>query len=130
MQFLFGRDLHGGIADGGPEEVWSLREIAADDKALTFARELVEGVIVHQDEIDALIRKYAANFDFSRIGAVERNVMRVAVYELKRCPDTPPAVAINEAIEAAKKFGDKDSGKFVNGVLDSIRKELAAAGEA
>ena len=76
----------------------------------------------HLTEIDTTIRVHARNYEFSRLSAVDRNVLRIACQELLFCEDIPPAVAINEAIEIAKKFSTAESGKFVNGVLDNIRK--------
>ncbi len=76
----------------------------------------------HRTEIDAAIREQARNYEFSRLSAVDRNVLRIACHEILFCEDIPPAVAINEAIEIAKKFSTGESGKFVNGVLDNIRK--------
>ena len=78
--------------------------------------------MAHRAEIDQIIQKNARNYEFSRLSAVDRNILRVGTYELLKCPDVPPAVAINEAIEIAKKFSTDESGKFVNGVLDNIRK--------
>jgi len=97
----------------------------ADDpesKVKDFADSLVFGVIANKDVIDGLISKYATNWQLKRMAAIDRNVLRAAVYELLFFADIPPKVAINEAIELAKKYGDKDSGKFVNGVLDKINK--------
>ena len=72
-------------------------------------------------------RAYVCVRDFHRLSAVDRNVLRVAAYEILHCPDVPPAVAINEAIEIAKKFSTGDSGKFVNGVLDKLAAKLRPA---
>ena len=76
----------------------------------------------HRAAIDDAIRDQARNYEFSRLSAVDRNVLRIACQELLFCDDIPPAVAINEAIEIAKKFSTEESGKFVNGVLDNIRR--------
>jgi N utilization substance protein B len=89
-----------------------------------FAEPLIRGVIEHRDEIDALIKKYLRNWDFNRLAVVDRNVMRLAVYEMLHREDIPPVVSINEAVDIAKKYSTADSGKFVNGVLDRIRAEL------
>lgn len=87
-----------------------------------FANELVRGVYQHIAEIDALITKCATNWQLERMAVIDKNVMRCATYELLYRDDVPPKVSINEAIDMAKKYGDKDSGKFVNGVLDRINK--------
>ena len=69
-------------------------------------------------------RQNAQNYELSRISVVDRNVLRIAIYEMFHCPETPPVVAINEAIEIAKKYSTEESGRFVNGVLDQIRATL------
>jgi N utilization substance protein B len=78
----------------------------------------------HLPEIDDRIRRYSENFDFNRIAAVDRNILRLAIYEMLFRDDIPPVVSINEAIELAKTFGGTESGRFVNGILDRVRKEL------
>lgn len=125
VQFLFVRDMHGGAVEGDASMVLALREVKFSKKVVQFAKDLIEGVIRNQDELDNAIRTQAINFKFERLAAVDRNILRVAVYEMLHNPETPPAVAINEAIEIAKKLGAEDSGKFVNGILDGIRKQLA-----
>ncbi len=75
-------------------------------------------------EIDERIKKYAANYELHRIAAVDRNILRVAIYEMLFCPDIAPVIAINEAIEIAKRFGTEKSGGFVNGILDRVKGEL------
>lgn len=94
----------------------------AESKVRDFADSLVSGVIGNKEIIDGMISKYATNWQIKRMAAIDRNILRAAVYELLFSADIPPKVAINEAIELAKKYGDKDSGKFVNGVLDKINK--------
>lgn len=92
-----------------------------------FIRALVEGTIQRLAEIDALLAKHATNWAVNRMAIVDRNILRLGVFELVFGQETPPKVAINEAVELAKRFGTNDSGKFVNGVLDSIHKEPQAA---
>jgi N utilization substance protein B len=89
-----------------------------------FSEPLIRGVIQHRDAIDEKIKSHARNWDFHRIAAVDRNVMRLAIYEMLHRDDIPPAVSINEAVDIAKKFSTEDSGKFVNGILDKIRSEI------
>lgn len=89
-----------------------------------FAERLVSGTLRCSEEIDALLREGLEHWRLARIAAVDRCVLRLAVYEFLYEPDTPPIVVIDEAIELAKKFGGEDSGVFVNGVLDGIRKRL------
>lgn len=86
-----------------------------------FFMQLVQGVVQHRNELDALIERYSENWSLSRMSGVDRNVMRIAVYELMCCRDIPATVSINEAIDIGKKFGTEDSGAFINGIVDSIR---------
>jgi len=89
-----------------------------------FFLRLIEGVKEFQHEIDALIERFSENWKISRMSRVDRNVLRLAVYELLHCHDIPPKVSINEAIDIAKRFGTEDSGAFINGILDSVRISL------
>lgn len=91
-----------------------------DTEIREFATQLIEGTIKNLDKIDAIIQKYALNWELNRMAYIDRNILRFATYELIFLPDVPPKVSINEAIELAKKFGDQESGKFVNGILDKI----------
>jgi len=122
VQFLFQRDLNPAEEAELRAHFWDLRE--ANKGIRDFATTLIEGVTEHQDEIDARIQNVAANYELRRIAAVDRNILRVALYEMIFCLEVPPVVSINEAIEIAKRFGSEDSGRFVNGVLDRIRHEL------
>ncbi len=88
-----------------------------------FSDFLISGISPNIDKIDKIISKYADNWKISRMATIDRNVLRMACYELVFVDEIPPKVSINEAIEIAKKYGDKDSGKFVNGILDRINKE-------
>ena len=94
------------------------------DAEKDFAKRIVDGVLEHLDEIDQIISHYAPSWPLSQITIVDRNVLRIGVYELKFCSDIPPKVAINEAIEMAKSFGGPSSGKFVNGVLGSMFNDI------
>ena len=89
-----------------------------------FAEPLIRGVIDHRDAIDEHIKKHTKNWDVHRIAAVDRNVMRLAIFEMLYRDDIPPVVSINEAVDIAKKFSTQDSGKFVNGILDKVRSEI------
>jgi transcription antitermination factor NusB len=90
----------------------------------SFVENLVLGVLEHQAEIDTQIADKLENFTLPRLSTIDRNVLRIAVYEMFHCDDTPPIVAINEAIELAKRFGTEDSGSFVNGMLDRLKDQL------
>src|SRR5213595_1666039 len=122
VQYHFWRDLQHGE---GPERIEDFWEFCpATPRVREFAQPLIEGMVVHLAEIDERIRRYSENYEFRRIAAVDRNVLRLAIYEMLFRDDIPPVVSINEAIELAKKFGGAESGRFVNGILDQVRKEL------
>ena len=87
-----------------------------------FVTHLVQGTVTHLSEIDALLSQSATNWALGRMAVVDRNILRLGVFELLFGNETPPKVVINEAVELAKRFGTQDSSKFVNGVLDSIHK--------
>jgi transcription antitermination protein NusB len=91
-----------------------------------FLRLLVSGVVEHRQQLDAMIQKYAPTWPVSQIAVIDRNVLRIALYELSGAIDTPPKVAINEAVDLAKAFGSDSSSRFVNGVLGSAVAERAS----
>jgi N utilization substance protein B len=122
IQYHFWRDLQHGETPERIEDFWEFCPATAGVRE--FAQPLIEGMVAHRDEIDERIRKYCENYNLNRISAVDRNVLRLAIYEMLYRDDIPPVVSINEAIELAKTFGGADSGKFVNGILDRIRKDL------
>jgi transcription antitermination protein NusB len=97
---------------------------AEEAETRLFADPLIRGVLQHRDAVDEKIKSHARNWEFHRIAAVDRNIMRLAIYEMLFRDDIPPVVSINEAVDIAKKFSTQDSGKFVNGILDKIRGEL------
>ena len=108
----------------------NLKEFAPDFDDNGFSSHLVKGVINHLKEINGLITKYAPEWPLEQITVVDRNVLRIGIFELKFSGgEIPPKVAINEAIELAKTFGGESSGKFVNGVLGTIYKEMTEKGE-
>lgn len=96
----------------------------SDPGMRSFADALVRGVRANLVEVDDTIKRYAENWHIDRMAAVDRNVMRMAIYEMLFCKDIPPVVSINEAVDIAKYFGSNESGRFVNGILDRIRKDL------
>jgi N utilization substance protein B len=109
-------------AQGGRSE----RSAAADTKELAraadYAKSLVRGALEHREEIDGLIGQQAENWRLERMPAVDRNVLRLAVFEFLYETDVPKLVILDEAIELAKKYGSEQSGRFVNGVLDGLLK--------
>ncbi len=92
-----------------------------DESAREFARELALGALSRREELDALIQARAQNWALNRMAAVDRNVLRLAAFELTARPDTPVGVIIDEAIEIARKFSGDESTRFVNGVLDALK---------
>lgn len=99
------------------------------DRALPFARELYFGVTSSLEELDECLGQASQNWRLDRMSRVDRNVMRLAVFEMLHRQDVPYKVSINEAIDLGKSYGAEDSGAFVNGVLDRIHKQLRAAGK-
>ena len=147
VQFLFQHDLNPPEnLDGALNEFWDTQRAAAiaeekgpatwgqpvelppptaeEAETRLFADPLIRGVLEHRAAIDDHIRRHARNWEFHRIAAVDRNIMRLAIFEMLHRDDIPPIVSINEAVDIAKKFSTQDSGKFVNGILDKVRGEL------
>jgi len=96
----------------------------AGKKSMPYTRCLVQGVYDNQQEFDALIGSHAKNWRPERMSVIDRNILRLALYELRYQNDVPARVVINEAIEVAKRFGNEESGPFINGILDAIRKSI------
>jgi len=147
VQFLFQadinppEDLEGALAhfwnsqqsqsiadEKGPAKWGEARELAPPSLGETsirlFADPMIRGVLTNREKIDLEIRKYAQNWDLHRMAVVDRNILRLAIYEMLFREDIPPVVSINEAVDIAKKFSTQDSGKFVNGILDRLKGEL------
>ena len=103
------------------EKFWQT-EPETEESVKSFAEQLVRGVGANIKEIDDTISKYAENWHISRMAVIDRNILRIAAFEILYVNDIPPKVSINEAVDIAKKYGDTDSGKFVNGILDKIGK--------
>ncbi|MBN2372240.1 transcription antitermination factor NusB [bacterium] len=122
LQVLFQLD----ITNGNPEDAlrlfWELNP--ADQEITDFANLLIYGTLKHLEEIDHLIIKYSKHWNINRMAAVDRNVLRYSIFELLYAKNVPMKVTINEAIEIAKIYGSDDSGRFINGILDRISKEL------
>ncbi len=125
MQVLFEWDFRGkNSQDLGPIVEHDLLEFGAGLNEKDFTLSLINGVIENLEAIDTVITQYAPSWPIEQITNVDRNVLRLGIYELKIAQDVPPKVAINEAIELAKSYGGPASGKFVNGVLGSIYKDI------
>jgi N utilization substance protein B len=122
VQFLFQRDFNDGDLEEALKQFWLDQD--ATTKVRAFAEELIRGVEQHRAALDAQLQKCAEHWDVKRMGGVDRNVMRVALFEMLHRPDIPPVVSINEAVDLAKELSSDESGRFVNGILDRARKEL------
>jgi N utilization substance protein B len=125
LQFLFQMDFHG--AEYRAEAQRFLGEAlggkAGGEEARAYAERVIDGVLAHQEAIDALIRGAAKNWDLERMAAVDRNALRIGCYELLHEEEVPMKVAINEAIELGKRYSTEASGAFINGILDRIRRD-------
>lgn len=126
VQFLFQNDLNAGDQAVQEAVFWELRPSTKNVRE--FSDALIKGVLANQAAIDERIRKYTANYELHRIAVVDRNILRVAIYEMLFCNDVPPVVSINEAIEIAKRYGAQESGRFVNGILDRVKLDLTRPG--
>ncbi len=125
MQALFEWDFRNKPEDTLPNIIdRDLKEFGPGLAETEFAKTIIEEVKKNMVEIDAIIEKYAPQWPIDQITIIDRNVLRIGIYELKFNNEVPPKVAINEAIELAKNFGGPSSGKFVNGVLGAIYKDL------
>jgi N utilization substance protein B len=123
LQFLYQLDLHGDD-DPSPHaaDFWARHPV--DGETRVFAESLVQGTKENQAKADDLIRQYAEHWALERMAVVDRNILRLAVYEMLWGDGVPTKVVINEAIEIAKKFGTGDSSRFINGILDRVHREL------
>lgn len=119
MQALFYMDM--GQNDSKEAIKLFCENFVTSKRSLSFFLELINGVIKVLPEIDSVIERFSSNWKISRMSIVDRNIMRVAVYEMLFCSDIPSKVSINEAVDIGKKFGAEESGAFINGILDSIR---------
>jgi len=147
VQFLFQHDINPPEdLEGALDQFWDSQRAAAiaedkgmatwgqpielpppteDEAALrSFAEPLIRGALEHRGEADEIIKKHAQNWDLHRMAAVDRNILRLAIYEMLYREDIPPVVSINEAVDIAKKFSTQDSGRFVNGILDKVKGDL------
>ena len=122
VQFLFQNDFNPGELEPALREFWASRP--AGRKARDFAEELIRGVLANLPKLDSLIQSYTDHWELKRMNAVDRNVIRMALYEMLFRPDIPPVVSVNEAVDLSKIFSSLESGKFVNGVLDRALKDL------
>ncbi|RJP45968.1 MAG: transcription antitermination factor NusB [Desulfobacteraceae bacterium] len=119
LQVLFSMDM---LKDDSEALMTRLCEmIGAEDAIDPYCNELIQGVITHRPEIDGIIMRFSSNWKMNRMAGTDRNIMRIAVYEMMhQHKDVPHKVAIDEAVDIAKKFGTEESGAFINGILDGI----------
>lgn len=122
LQALYQGEMNG----EAPEKTLALlcEHFVINKKAVPYARELVSGVSERWDELNTLIQRNAANWRLSRMSVIDRNIIRLATFELCCKEDVPPTVVINEAIEVAKRFSSDESSAFINGILDAIKKGM------
>ncbi|MBL8858196.1 MAG: transcription antitermination factor NusB [Planctomycetes bacterium] len=118
LQFLYQLDLRGEALLDEAKTYVAAEE--RDSETTQFALRLIQGTHEHKSEIDGMIQGVAQNWNISRMAVVDRNVLRLATFELLHCVDIPPKVAINEAIELGKRYSTQNSGAFINGILDKI----------
>ena len=119
LQALFYMDMHRDPVDDPVSQFCSC--FSQDQPTEPFFHRLVDGVREHRSTIDAIIEQFSNNWKISRMSCVDRNVLRIAAFEMLFCDDIPAKVSINEAIDVGKRFGTEESGAFINGILDSIR---------
>lgn len=129
MQSLYQWDFMGKPSKISDIVSSNLTEFAPDFDDKGFVSELVDNVVENAEKIDTVITKYAPDWPIEQITNVDRNILRIGVYELKYSESIPSKVAINEAIELAKTFGGESSGRFVNGVLGAIYKDMVVKGQ-
>ena len=125
LQALYQLEMTPGSVHEALESAWAATEEAHKEaEAVKFARELVDGVMGHRAEIDRLIEQHSHNWRLDRMSRIDRNVLRLGVFELKYRPDIPKKVSLNEAVELGKNFGTEESSAFVNGLLDRVAAAL------
>lgn len=123
LQMLYQADIRKAAREAVLDSFWQEEVPPADIKA--FAEQLFAGTMHHLEGLDTLIASHADNWDLKRMAVIDRNILRLGAFELLHGNDAPPKVCINEAIELAKRFGDSESSKFINGILDAIHKAHA-----
>jgi len=129
LQVLFSMDMLKDESDALMARLCEM--VGADNDNDLYCNQLIQGVIAHRAQIDGLINRFSSNWKISRMAGTDRNIIRIAVYEmLQRQEDVPNKVAIDEAVDIGKKFGTEESGAFVNGILDGIYHYLLADPDA
>ena len=121
LQALFFFDMDKSDSDESLTAFCAINEERLTQGVTPFFMDLVKGVRENSSQIDGLLKTCSKNWKISRMPVVDRNIMRIAIFELLKRSDIPPSVTINEAVEIGKKYGTRDSGSFINGVLDRIK---------
>ncbi|MGI9243969.1 MAG: transcription antitermination factor NusB [Verrucomicrobiales bacterium] len=129
VQFLFCSDINQELTPSDIDGFFSTIR-PASPRVREFAKVLATGVCERRAEVDVVIEENTDNYQLDRISAVDRSILRLAVYEMMFCDDIPNVVSINEAIEVAKRFGTEDSGRFVNGILDNLNRALRKSSQS
>ena len=124
MQSLYEWDFNGGKGDLAEITKRNIANFAPGIDDPKFINDLVNGVKEHQKEIDVIIEKTAPEWPIPQITVVDRNILRLGIFELQYAKEVPPKVAINEAVELGKTFGGESSGKFINGVLGTLYRQM------
>lgn len=125
LQILYEVDLAGHCQQQVIKRVLETADLSAENES--FVNDLVHGIITKKDELDGYIRRFAPAWPLSQLSYIDRNILRLSIYELLYCDKTPYKVSINEAIELAKSFGSDSSSKFINGVLSSVTGTISNA---
>lgn len=123
IQFLYQFDMSPATIDEALPLFWQTQD-GVNDTVRKFAEDLIHGCLNNRDTVDQRIQKYTQHWELPRMAAVDRNILRLAIYEMVCRDDIPPVVSINEAVDIAKKFSTNESGSFVNGILDKLRADL------
>lgn len=121
IKILYQLEIAHGTPESAADEYFQWNQ--EPEEVMSFARMLITGIWSYKSELDEIIKKFAENWEIDRMAIIDRNILRLGCYEIMHVGDIPPKVSINEAIELGKKFGDVESAKFVNGILDRVFKE-------
>ena len=122
LQYLYSLEVDGHQEKTGASAFWE--HFHPNDRASAYFFRLVSGVMAHREELDAYISRFSEHWRLERMAAIDRAILRLAVFELLNSPEVPPKVVVNEAVELGKRFGAENSGAFINGILDSFLKSI------
>ena len=128
LQILYQLEFGTAEPEAAVRSFWKAKR--APEATREYSRWLVRGILEHQDELDEAIQKISKNWRIARMGLVDRNILRLAAFELSHARPTAPAIVINEAIEIAKKYSSPEAAVFVNGILDALRRGIQTVNPA